>query len=265
MNQRTPATLARRAPFDRAARHGPFVDAFLARLPERPHVVAVGDGIGSTVAWLRDVVDRDWTFTVVDTDPSLLDKVPRTLAHTERRSIAALDEWDVSVDAVLVAELDRVDFEGLALLAQWVARAFVPVLAGPTPDGTQRWLPAHEHDDAVLAALRLRERATASGPNAAHWFADHLRVLGYEVELASVRWAVETSDGAMVRRLVEQTAAAASAIHPDWALVEAWRHTRLLQARADVVEVSVGQWDLVGIPGHTAPLVAPGQRSATAS
>ncbi|MEM6926725.1 MAG: hypothetical protein AAF602_07365 [Myxococcota bacterium] len=247
MNPRTSAALARRAPVARAARHEPFVNAFMDAVPAGGHVVSMAGGIGATVEWLWERSER-WTLTVVDTEDELLEQVPPWLARTERRSIHELDGWAVSVDGVVVAGLDHLDFDGLALLARWVVRQGAPVFTGPTLDGTIRWRPGHESDDAVQAAVRLHQRAVATGPDAAGWFADHLRILGYDVQLASAPWRVVPSDRATIRRLVDQTASTAAAIHPDRATVDAWRHTRLLQARAEVVQCSVGQCDLLGLP-----------------
>ncbi|MEN0062096.1 MAG: hypothetical protein AAGA48_08065 [Myxococcota bacterium] len=252
MNHRTAAALARRAPFDGAARYLPFAETFVGHMPDEAHVVSLGDGIGSTVKWLRSQfeVAQRWTFTVVDSDHALLEMVPDGLASIEQRGPHQLADWAVAVDGVLVTDLAGVDSEGLALVSSWVARSRAPLLAGPVPDGSVRWHPRHPHDEQLQAAVRLHQRVTGAGPHAATWLADHLRIRGYDVRAVAAPWQVESRQRAMVRRLIEDTAAQASLIHGDRSMIEAWRHTRLLQARVDAVEVTVGQWDVVALPAE---------------
>lgn len=253
MFPRTAPALARRAPHDRATRHLPFAQGLIGQLPTDASVVSLWGGIGSAVHWLADLADQPgWRYTVVDSDERLLAEVPTDLARTERRTAATLPSLPANADLVLVTAVDELAAASLPRVADWIARTGAPVLIGPTVDGTVRWLPPHELDEQVHAAVRLHQRSQGPGPQAAPWLADHLRLRAYDVQVAAAPWRLASTDRATIHELVEWTAGAASSVHPDRSTVEAWRHTRLLQARVDAVDVTVGQWDMMARPSKRA-------------
>lgn len=253
----SPDWLALREPFDHRARSealGAGFASYLAdRHPGQPlRLVELAGGLGSGIRWLAARLHQPQSWHLVDHDPVLLAAIDPALATPVQHDLRALERLDLPAHGVCCqALLDLVDHGFLVSLADWLAARRLPLLAALTVDGRVHWAPADPQDEAVQAAFRLHQLGdrgfgASPGPWAAPILADLLRIRGYTVALERADWRIAATDEAMIAQMIDGAAHAASEIHPDPAVIEAWRSRR--QGALGRVSLVVGHLDLLALP-----------------
>ncbi len=274
--------LARREPFDAAARSLPLARRLAAALPARPRLVDMGCGTGSLFRWLAPVIGRSQSWLLVDADEDLLDRalagivawgmargcaIEPTLAGAVLHAGEA--RWEVSLRARTLADPAVVPLQGMdaavcsALLdlvsARWIdgfaARLRVPLLACLSVDGRDLTRPRHPADRLVARGFR-RDQARwkgfggpALGPRADAALRAALRGRGFTLEGAVSDWRIAPRDTAMLADLVDGHAAAALGWLPGRARAIAdWRRARLDQAARGALAMRVGHRDTLALP-----------------
>jgi SAM-dependent methyltransferase len=242
--------LALRAPADAAAR----APEPLARLEDWAkgapiRVVDLGCGTGATHRTLAPrLPGARWT--LVDSDPALLEIAAETGAETRRLDLAE------DVEAA-VAEADLVTASALFDLASadWIARlaAVLPptaaLYAALTYDGRERWEPPHPAEPAALAAFHAHQRGpkglgagAALGPEATHALA--ARLAGRRLLIAPSPWRLSDAERPLIEALADGAAGAVAETGAlDAETLVAWR-----AARRAAATVEVGHLDLLALP-----------------
>lgn len=248
------AWLARREPFDIAARAADLAEKFLAAVAPDGLVVDLGAGAGSNIAWLsRRRSGLRWRH--VDADPQLIAVARSRFAGDARIGFAELDlarDLDRALEGAsgvtCAALLDLVSAGWIELLARHLAVRRLPALIALTYDGLMRWDPAHSGDDRIAAAFHRDMRrdkgfGPALGAGATDLIAERLRTAGARVELQSSNWRIAPSDCAMLQDMIAGVAAAARASTPDdAAVIDAWASTRRAQRG---LALEIGHQDLL--------------------
>lgn len=251
-----PTWLALREPHDHAARAGALVAGLDAALPAGAvDLLDLGCGLGSNLRYVAPRLDRPQRWILADHDEALLGRVPEVLARWAHargwdagpgrlgprvtyevvRLDLTRDAWPAADGVVAQALLDLLDEPTLGRIADTPG----PLLAALTVDGRVAWDPPDADDGWVAAAFRADQEHGKPGYRAAGWVA--ARRPG--AMLARADWHV-TGDAAMLREMVDGTAAAA-ARHADPVRVAAWRERRL---GADL-RLHVGHVDLLAVRG----------------
>lgn len=277
-----------REPLDGRSRAATLVADFAAVLPERPVLLDLGAGTGSTLRQLAPRLGRaaqGWT--LLDNDPALLAQAPRECA-----AWAAARGWQVpdgmgpglalhGPDLALEVETRRFDLTGdpaglalgrydgilaSALLdlvsAAWIGRfvaALVaagrpPLLLGLTVDGRVAFTPPLDDDALVLACFHGHMRrdkgfGPALGPAATTTLAGALDQAGYRVTLAPSDWRLGPEETAVQRLMIDGYARSASAQDPAAAeRIGAWAGRRRGLLAAGGAALTVGHSDLLALP-----------------
>jgi len=276
------AWLSLREPFDHAARSVALARRFADHLPpRRPRLVDLGAGTGSLFRFLAPIIGRGQDWTLIDSDPALLDEAfGRTAAWARRQGLAATSPGDALLvytprgtwrmqglvldattpDAANLPEADAVVCSALLDLmsANWLERLIdslrAPFLACMTVDGRDSWLPRHPADAVVTKAFRRDQRrdkgtgpasATAASSAALRAFAAR----GFATASAPTDWHVPRTSLRMLRALIEGTAQAARNAAPARdASIAAWESTRLDQALRARLAIRIGHRDILAIP-----------------
>lgn len=274
--------LALREPFDAASRSLELAARISAALPARPRITDLGAGTGALLRWLAPLIGRAQAWTLVDDDPELLDEAfaacagwaeargyPVTwpgdamLIHAPggawrveaiAADIAAAPEIALRPHADLVACSALLDLVSAPWLERLAGGLRVPFYAALSVDGRDVWLPRHPADALIAAGFR-RDQARDKGfgpalgrraPAAAQ------RILAahrFELRGAVTDWRISGASLAMLRAMVEGTAAAASAAMPARReTVAGWMEARLRQAMAGRLAIRIGHRDILALP-----------------
>jgi len=271
-----------REPFDHAARSVALARRLAEHLPSRrPHIVDLGAGTGSLFRFLAPIIGRGQDWTLIDSDPALLDDAfGRTAAWARRRGYATIAKgrellvfslrglWRLrahklglaTADMTRLPEADAVVCSALLDLvsANWLERLIdslhTPFLACMSVDGRDSWLPRHTADAVVTQAFRRDQRrdkgtgpalGTAASSVALRAFAAR----GFVIASAASDWRVPRSSLRMLRALIEGTADAARNAAPACdASIFAWEAARLRQAMRARLAIRIGHRDILAIP-----------------
>lgn len=265
--------LALREPADGRARDPALRDAAAAHCERSPgegpvHVVDLACGTGSTLRALAPRIARAQVWTLVDHDPTLLERARVATASTgapvEVRTLEAdLDgglDAVLAIDAALVATsafLDLVSDDWIARLARGLAARARPFYAALSVDGRHACEPADPLDTAVFAAFDAHQRrdkglGAALGPLAAQAAADRLAGAGHVVRTAPADWVLDAGrpgDAALLAPLLEGwvRAVAETGLVPAAAL-DAWHARRRAELQAGSLRARVGHLDLWATP-----------------
>lgn len=250
------AWLDLREPADRRARDCRLLTAAATYLAaaERPMVVDLGSGTGSTLRAFSGLAPRETRWQLIDRDAALL-------AETRARhgGVAEVCEMDI-------ADPDAVPLDGVALVtasalldlvsAAWVA-ALVRKIAGQrcglyaalTYDGGMRWSPALPGDDAIRAGFnrhQLKDKGLgpALGPRAATVLSGTLRAQGHDVRIAASPWILSPADTEVQSHLIDGIAAAAGAA--GYGDARAWAQAR--RAAVGWSSCIIGHLDVLALP-----------------
>lgn len=273
--------LARREPFDAAARSSGLALRFARALPAGPRLLDLGAGTGSLFRWLAPRIGRAQHWMLLDADPQLLARALRDTARwAERRGYAAgLSDgvleivtqggrWTVATvvadlarpGALPLADMDGVVCSALLDLAseRWLevlaGRLTVPLLACMNVDGRDAFLPRHAADHVVAAGFRrdqAREKGLgrALGPQAPMALRRIFAARGFGVMSAASDWRIQRAAIEMLADMVNGHAAAAL----PWqiarqAAIEDWRRMRMRQALGGALAIRIGHRDTLLLP-----------------
>jgi len=147
------------------------------------------------------------------------------------------------------AFFDLVSPDWIARFAETVAAAGAVFYTVLIYDGEEVWMPAHNADSAVIAALHQHQRGDkgfgpAAGPAAADILIRRFAEAGYHVRAAPSPWRLDAPDRALIAALAEGTAEAARETGQiDTRTAEAWR-----DARAGAEAATIGHVDVLALP-----------------
>lgn len=217
--------LARREPYDLAARNAKVLDAVAAAFAGK-HQIRVVDlacGTGSTVRALAPRLPNGQHWQLVDNDLSLLGRAATSAAcpgvtittvpiDLNRDLEAALDG---PVDLVTTsALLDLVSEEWLDRLAVETLARNIPLYAALSYDGRIEIAPPHPLDEKIAAAVNAHQRGIkgfgpALGPAAAQTCVARFQSLGSAVVHGTSDWTAGNNDGEFQREVFNGWASAA--------------------------------------------------------
>jgi hypothetical protein len=262
-----------REPADHAARNRKLLGLLEARFAKREHVTILdlACGAGSNLRGQALFLPARQSWRLVDHDPELLDAAraeliawadqveseePLTLLKADRRLeidflCSDLSRFD---GRLLTPELDLVTAAAFFDLvsASWIeafcatlAERRLPLYAGLSYDGVERWAPAHDADAAMLAAFlshQARDKGfgPAAGPRAVASLQAALEALGYLVETGLSPWRLAPSEQELIEELADGSATAVldTALVPA-KVVENWRAARRAATACEVSHVDL--------------------------
>ena len=241
--------LARRAPYDRAARSKPLARDFLSALPRNARVADLACGTGANARYLAALGRRDLRWTLMDADPALLGVAAGGLPGSRTRRVDLARPRQAlglgGFDGVAASALcDLVSGRWLDGVISETAQRRLPLLFALSVDGRVAFSPGDAEDRAVLCRFR-RDQARdkgfgpALGPCAPLRLATALRAHGYGFRIARADWRLGARDGALLEALVDGMAAAGGAP------ADGWRGRRRAQIAAQRLAVVVGHVDVV--------------------
>lgn len=266
------AWLARREPYDRAARNGAVLDAVAAMFADAPAVAVtdLGCGTGATLRALAPRLPARQNWRLVDNDEALLEqaaikaaaKAPSGIrVTTVAADLAGLAGVAGAIEVVLrdsglvttSALLDLVSAEWLDRLVAALARLSHPFYATLSYDGTVALSPESRHDGAVIAAVNRHQRTDkgfgpALGPDAARIAPQRLRAAGFTVVEGRSDWRFGADDRAIQTEMLAGWAGAARDIGVDPAVVTQWLGERRGHIDAGRSQMHVGHIDFFATP-----------------
>ena len=274
-----------REPFDARARAVPLALALAAALPARPRIIDIGAGTGALFRWLAPYIGRTQIWTLVDSDPALIERAFAEIADAAERVgwgvqlpkprvmlvLTPVGPWRVEAqiadlnEAPGVLKLEQADAVVSTALCDlvsrpWVARMAaalrVPFYAALNVDGREGFFPPHPADRLVARGFLRDQRrdkgfgGPALGPAAPGFMAAAFRARGFSVTTAPSPWRVPAAVPAMGEALADGHADAAlkRLPRPLAAQVEQWRRDRALQAARGRLSAVVGHQDLLALP-----------------
>jgi SAM-dependent methyltransferase len=275
------AWLALREPYDHAARSAALAERFAAAVGDAPHLLDLGCGAGSNLRYLAPRIPGAQRWLCVDHDRALLDTArvamrdwakgqgwPNRIAPDglavarpggEIRVGFVLGElardrlpWSHQVAGVSAAAL--LDLTSAAWLDAFAARCRgTPLLAALSFDGRLVFEPAAEEDSEICRRFSADQRTNkgfgpALGPDAAAHLAERLAAAGCVVSLEAADWRLGPADGALLRATLTGIVDAARDVAHDRRL-ERWATERAQQLAAGDFRLTVGQVDLLALPG----------------
>ena len=253
--------------------------------PTALRVLDLGAGTGSNFRHLAPRLGARQSWTLVDHDAALLDRVPDRLASWTRSADLSLDVSDDVVTLAgqalhatlrrrrldLASGLDTLPFAdsdlvtGSALLdlagGDWLdalaarcARHGCAAHFVLSYDGRLDWTPAFDDDEGVAERFDRHQRqdkglGLALGPDAAERLARSLERHGLAVSTADSPWRLGVDDGPLQRELTVGLARAAGELDPDFApRADAWLAARLASIDARRSTLLVGHTDVLALP-----------------
>lgn len=251
----SPDWLALRSDADARARNRGVESAMIEALPDRPiHVLDLGSGTGANLDALAPRLGRVQTWTLVDNDADLLDRVvtPDSVVVTRRTGDLAGEMTEMFRPAPdLVTASAFFDLCGMAMIDRIVdatvaaGAVFHTVL---TYDGREVWTPPHPLDCAILDAFHADQQrdkglGPALGPGATQYLTRQFVTAGYKVRTGPSDWVLEAPrDAGLIAALADGSAAAVAGLDG----ATEWR-----QARTRAERVVIGHQDLLAVPGDT--------------
>lgn len=278
-----PSWLARREPFDAAARSPALAAALADALPKTPTLLDLGCGTFSLFRWLAPRLARPQRWIMADGDPEVLDAgftetagwahaqgFPMRASSTGGLRIDTPDgPWRIEAiltdlatapanlsledaDAVVCsALLDLVSPDWLAGMAQALT---VPFLACLSVNGHDAFLPAHPADRLLRQGFARDQRrdkgiGRALGAQAAACFRTRFEAQGFHVRTAASDWRIPRFAHAMLADLATSHARAAARALPSAAKrIEAWTVARLTAIDRAGFALRIGHTDCLALP-----------------
>ncbi|WP_395516666.1 methyltransferase domain-containing protein [Pseudorhizobium flavum] len=256
--------LALRETADQATRDMGLVEELATYLQgmDRPFILDIGCGTGSTLRSLKDHLPRYAGWLLLDYDPLLLEEASRragTNAHVTFRQhdlndINALPLEGVSV--VTASALFDLCSDGFcAALADRLAAAGCGLYAALNYDGVMRWSPEHPLDGQMTDLFNRHQRTDkgfgpALGPDATACLAKHLKARGFTVTTAESPWRLDQSSAALQTEFLgglRQPLLEASEL-PD-TTIDNWLDFRLAAIGTPGASCLIGHCDLLALPG----------------
>lgn len=268
--------LSLREPADHRARSEHLTNRLQHWLDARPAATGavpvrldIGSGTGSNGRYLIPRIGGEH-WVLLDQDSALLARAARALSETGHHSARDLvietvsqrlsgsdfqDQIPESVELITASALiDLVSADWLGALARVAADRQCALLIVLSYSGEVSLAPVHPDDGTVLAAVnqhqhRDKGEGAALGPEATDCLCERLQALGYAVETDDSPWHLDHRDCDLQAALIKGWSEAAVEQAPALiAVVRAWRHERLAQARAGQLTIRVGHRDLLALP-----------------
>lgn len=221
-------------------------------------ILDLGSGTGSNVRYLapRLLTPQDWL--LVDRDPDLLARVPKSSPsisiETRVADLGTLDDPDMFTRRHLVtasALLDLVSESWMSMLAAKCRDTRATVLFALTYNGQSHCSPEEPEDDAVRELLNRHQRnndkgfGKAAGPDAVECAVRCFSAAGYRIRREASAWDLQPAARELQRQLIKGWAEAAVEIAPDRApKIESWLARRLAHIDAGRSRVTVGHDDV---------------------
>ena len=280
--------LALREPFDARARNPDLAIRLLESLPPRPpHFFDLGAGSGSLLRWLAPILGRAQSWTLVDSDPALLEAAIETLTGRAEdlgwavthpgRGVLLLHApggvWRIQTLLADLAEgpaalpLHKADAVVCSALCDIVSQRWVdrmaaglrlPFYAALNVDGRDGFVPRHPDDLLVRQGFRRDQRrdkgfgGRALGPEATGALTKAFRAQGFRTATAASPWHIPAQTPAMADALAEGHAQAARAALPSAAQrIRAWAEARHAQAKRAKLAARIGHRDFLALPPKT--------------
>lgn len=262
----------RRAADERArAASGPLLDRLAAYFStpgaaSGVEVIDVGAGTGANQAWLAPRLGFAQRWTLLDHDPALLALAQESrqdgAVGQPRRVVAGIEDLatlpQAAAGSALVtcsAVLDLLSVDQLDAFCDFLALRGIPALLSLSVTGVVELSPRHRLDDVVNATFNDHQRrGSLAGPEAVGHVAERLRAAGMEVHLADTDWILGPTDGALIRRYLQDRADAVME-HENAGDTGAgrWLADRLSLEREGALNVRVGHQDLLCLPCAPSP------------
>ena len=229
----------------------------------RPCIVDLGAGTGSTLRAFSSQITTNAVWRLVDHDTTLLEEARRRHGHLPGFTVQKADLREVATlplhNARLVsasALFDLVSLEVVEQLAQRLAEQSSGFYAALNYDGLTRWDPPHPLDEPVLVAFnqdqqRDKGMGPALGPRSGAVLQSVFESLGYGVSRADSPWVLGPQDGSLVEELIKGIAGAvADGYGLDVLALAQWQSFRLAAAARG--HCIVGHTDILALPpaGH---------------
>ena len=256
--------LALREPADRAARDERLVEGLACYLEkmERPRLLDIGCGTGSTLRSLSEHVPEETSWLLLDNDPLLLAEASRR-AGTDRRiefrvhDLADLDALPLDGVSVVTASalFDLCSERFCAALADRLAEEGCGLYAALNYDGVMRWSPQHPLDDRMTDFFNRHQRTDkgfgpALGPDATACLAGQLTSRGFTVATGESPWQLDGRTAALHAELLKslREPLVAAGDFPE-TTVDEWLEFRLDAISRPGASCLVGHRDLLALPG----------------
>lgn len=249
--------LSLREPADRAARDADLLRRAAAAAGPQPVVLDLACGSGALMRDLGPALPPTQRWRLVDHDAALIAAAAKGGGAVETHCLSLLDLASLPLaGATLVTASALTDLVSEAWLAALVARLAaqrLPFYATLAYDGSCAWQPPHAKDVAVLAALNRHQQGDkgfgpALGPAATDRLCALLAEAGYRVAKAPSPWRLAADQAALQIATSEGYAQAARDLgvgsEPE---IADWMAYRRAQAAAG--RMTVGHWDVLGLPG----------------
>ncbi|WP_137391289.1 class I SAM-dependent methyltransferase [Rhodoligotrophos defluvii] len=252
--------LALREPVDHRSRNRRVADAVRAHFSGKSGVTVLdlGAGTGANLRATMPLLQRPQRWIMVDNDPTLLQRITATdstieIIREERDLATDLRSVLTGAPVSLVTAsslFDLVSAPWLEQLVGFLAERRLPLYATLIYTGTERWLPLHPADGAMLSAFLRDQRrdkgfGPALGPDAWNWLVTLLEARGYHIVIGPSDWQLTSADGPLIRALAGEIAAAA---HREGGLppehIEDWH-----SARNTALGCAIGHKDVFAVPG----------------
>jgi hypothetical protein len=260
--------LARREPFDAAARSATLARAVSQALPDaRPvRIVDLGTGRGSNVRYLTGHLPLPQEWLLLDEDAVVLGQVagamngrldPQCAIEMRQVNLGALESRMFEGRHLVTASalLDLVSDAWLGSLAGHCHAIGAVGLFALTYNGASRCTPAESEDDEIRELLNRHQRANdkgfgrAAGPDAVNAAERSFATVGYRVERAPSDWSLPPEAQDLQRQLVDGWAEAAAEIAPErLPMIRSWHHRRREHIDAGHSQIVVGHEDLMVTP-----------------
>jgi hypothetical protein len=259
-----------REPADAAARSGELVDRLLRHVPEGGSwtIHDLACGTGAMGRWLAPRLPGQQRWVLHDRDADLLEvaaaSLPRPAAdgspvavETNLSDVTRLEAADLFGASLVAASalLDLLTEDELLGLCGLCAAAGCPALLTLSVTGRVRLAPRDPLDARVGAAFDAHQQRTTwsgrlLGPAAAAVAARELRRLGTNVVVRPSPWSLGPGHAELAAEWFSGWLGAACEQDAELAAeAGAYGRTRLAQARAGELAVTVGHADLLVLPG----------------
>lgn len=255
--------LALREPADRAARDAALVTylaAYLAQT-ERPSVLDIGCGTGSTWRSLSQSFPEDTSWQLLDYDPLLLQEAERRIGAGQPVGFRQHDLNDLKslpLDGVSVITASALfDLCSDAFCRRFVAHVAEPgcaFYAALNYDGVIHWSEPHPLDEAAVESFNRHQQTDkgfglALGPQATCCLSDALGSHGYRVQVGHSPWRLGPDQADLQQAFLEgmrQPLMEIGLLSPEE--IDAWLGHRLSEVAKGVSAVEVGHTDILALP-----------------
>lgn len=255
--------LALREPVDMRARAMPLVQQLAGILDqsERPVVLDIGCGTGSTFRSLSNHLPAGVRWHLLDYDPLLLAEAERRIGKAadvtfRQFDLNAIESLDLSeVDVVTASALfDLCSAAFCDRFAHSLAASSTGLYAALNYDGVMEWSIVHPLDQQVAADFNRHQHydkgfGPALGPDATEHLRQRFASAGYDIAIASSPWIMGPEDGDLQVAFLDGLRRPLSDIgslteHE----IQAWLEFRLEKISESGSSCVVGHTDILALP-----------------